>query len=100
MRFGIAVVEGHSMIPTYAPAERVLIWYGAKYKVSDVIIWTNQERLELKRITRIEDDLIFVEGDNKEVSVDSRNYGPIRSAQIIGKVVYRLPQWLTKRISN
>ena len=48
-------------------------------------------------------DKVFVttvEGDNKEVSVDSRNYGPIRSAQIIGKVVYRLPHWLTKRFSN
>lgn len=88
------------MIPAYVPAERVLIHYGAGYKVSDVIVLKNHEHLELKRITNIEDDLIFVEGDNKEVSVDSRNYGPIRSAQIIGKVVYRLPHWITKRIAN
>jgi phage repressor protein C with HTH and peptisase S24 domain len=97
--FGFAVVNGHSMIPAFAPGERVLVKYGADYSESDVVLVdfteaSGQKRIDLKRIVKIEGYEVFVEGDNSEVSIDSRQYGPVRPDQIIAKVIYRLPKWL------
>ncbi len=44
----------------------------------------------IKRITKINNGLYFVEGDNKKASTDSRNFGWLRRKNIIGKVIYVL----------
>ena len=95
MRFGFAVVEGHSMIPTYAPGERVLVRYGAAFKTGDVVLVDFSSRIDIKRIKKIEGSQIFIEGDNAAVSIDSRQYGPVKESRILGKVIYRLPKWLS-----
>jgi len=95
MSIGFAKIVGHSMIPEFAPGERVLVRYGAKYEVGDVVLIDFKERIDLKRISRIVNDQVFVEGDNLAVSIDSRHYGSVRSDRIIAKVIYRLPKWLT-----
>lgn len=82
------------MIPAFAPGERVLVKYGANFVVNDVVLVDFTERIDLKRIVKIENGQVFVEGDNRQVSIDSRQNGPVKTDQIIGKVIYRLPRWL------
>jgi len=42
--------------------------------------------------TRLAADEFFVLGDNRRVSVDSRDFGPVRRGQLLGKVVVRMPR--------
>ena len=45
------------------------------------------DKVLIKRITKIEDKSYFVQGDNKNASTDSRVFGMIRRSAIIGKVI-------------
>ncbi|MGH7203860.1 MAG: signal peptidase I [Candidatus Levyibacteriota bacterium] len=45
------------------------------------------QKILIKRITKIAGDNYFVEGDNKKYSTDSRVFGMIRQSDIIGKVI-------------
>lgn len=44
-------------------------------------------KILIKRITKIEHNRYFVEGDNKKASTDSRKFGMLEKKDIIGKVV-------------
>ena len=98
MSWGFAIVEGLSMIPSLAPGERVLVRYGADFTIGDIVLVDRGERIDIKRVTRIEDSHIFVEGDNTAVSTDSRHYGAINRDTIIAKVIWRLPKYF--RVSS
>ena len=89
--FGIAVVEGLSMIPTYAPGDRVLVRYGARFSVGDVVLVRHDNRIDIKRIREIQGDQVFVEGDNHYVSTDSRSYGAVPTSAVIGRAIWRIP---------
>lgn len=41
----------------------------------------------IKRVTNIEDNKVFVEGDNKDHSLDSRTFGWIRKDAIMGVII-------------
>lgn len=97
MSWGFAIVDGLSMIPALAPGERVLVRYGAPFSNSDIVLVNHSDRIDIKRVTRIEDGHIFVEGDNTEVSIDSRTYGPVAKSAVIAKVVWRLPKFISKK---
>lgn len=43
-----------------------------------------------KRIVKIINSKIWVEGDNKKKSIDSRNFGFIERKNIIGKMLFKL----------
>lgn len=94
MGIGLAVIHGHSMIPSYAPGEVVLVKYGAQFTVGDVVLIKFTHRTDIKRVKEILGSRVFVQGDHEAVSIDSRNYGPVKNDMIIGKVIYRLPRWL------
>lgn len=85
------------MIPALAPGERVLVHYGVSFSNGDIVLVDHSDRIDIKRVTRIEDDRIFVEGDNAEVSIDSRTYGPVANSAVIAKVVWRLPKFFTQK---
>jgi hypothetical protein len=52
-----------------------------------------EDFLQVKRVTKVHNDTneteIWVEGDNKEKSTDSRSWGALDSSEVIGKLILR-----------
>jgi phage repressor protein C with HTH and peptisase S24 domain len=86
----MAVVSGLSMIPTLAPGERLLVRLDGPIVLGDIVVFERANQFDIKRILRIEADGVFVQGDNDQVSTDSRTYGLIPHDNVIGVATYRL----------
>jgi nickel-type superoxide dismutase maturation protease len=84
-------VVGHSMEPLYPEGKVVWVfrWYFIfnLLREGQVIIFHFQNKNYLKRIKKVERNLIWVEGDNQEDSFDSRKFGPIKRHNVLGKVL-------------
>jgi len=99
LSFGKAIVRGLSMVPNLGYGDEVVIRYGARIAVGDVIAFRRAGQNDIKRVESISDEGIFVVGDNSMASLDSRNYGLIRHDQVLGKALFRIkPKF--GRISN
>lgn len=104
------VVDGRSMLPGYAPGDRVLVsrvaYLRSKPQIGDVVVVRQpggDGRLDLKRIAagpgaslELQDgarilgpDEWSVLGDNAAESTDSRHLGPVRTRDIAGKVLLK-----------
>ncbi len=85
-------VQGHSMLPTLKDGTDVLsfnwAYIGRKPSIGEVIVLNFQGKDLVKRVTKVEGEEIFVEGDNKQDSFDSQDFGTVRASQVVGKVVY------------
>ncbi len=81
------------MFPTLLEGQDVLsfnwAYLGRKPKIGEILVLNLNGKDLIKRVAKIEDDQIFVEGDNKYESTDSRNFGAVSMENVIGKVVYR-----------
>ena len=86
----MAVVSGLSMIPTLAPGERLLVRLDGPIVLGDIVVFERANQFDVKRILRIEADGVFVQGDNDQVSTDSRTYGLVPHEDVIGVATYRL----------
>jgi len=73
------------MLPTLQEGQEVLTFNWVKVKVEDIVVVKSGI---IKRIQKIIDNKIYLVGDNKDQSTDSRHFGPIDLDQVIGKVVY------------
>lgn len=85
-------VLGHSMEPTIRSGQTVLVswipYLFSKPKLEDVIaLWERDEKVLIKRISKIDKDEYFVKGDNKIDSLDSKDFGWIGRKKIVGKVI-------------
>ncbi len=80
------------MFPTLKEGQDIIsfnwAYLGRKPAVGEIIVINFNGRDQVKRVIKIAGDQIFVEGDNKLESTDSRHFGPITKENIIGKVVY------------
>ena len=85
------VVQGQSMEPTFKTGDILLCNTLKNPEIGDIVVIRPfiavGEKYIIKRITNIKDDKIFVEGDNKDNSYDSRNFGYIEIDQILGVVL-------------
>lgn len=80
------------MEPTYKSGDKVLasrflLWFH-HIDVGDVVVFPNPDSGEtlIKRVVRIRKDQVWVEGDNRNNSTDSRDFGPITFKSINAKV--------------
>lgn len=97
--FRAIAVSGNSMSPTYNDGDWLLFRTielldakGLRPLVGKVIVIERESYpgiLLIKRIIRIDDSGIWVEGDNKEASTDSRNWGALSPSEIRGQVLFR-----------
>lgn len=78
------------MLPTLKPGQDVLIWcWFYNPKVGEIVAVKVNGRDVIKRVQKVHDRNIFVQGDNKEESIDSRRFGWVNKSQIIGKLIYK-----------
>lgn len=82
-------IHGNSMSPNLKEGTDILTFNWNKIKVGDVVVIKNEGKEIVKRVQSINGREVFVQGDNKEGSTDSRHFGPINIDQVVGKVVYR-----------
>ena len=78
--------------------KRVIGLPGDMIKVTNGTVFVNEIPIEEPYIssppisnlreTRVPDDMVFVMGDNRNVSSDSRSWGPLEIEEIIGKAVF------------
>jgi nickel-type superoxide dismutase maturation protease len=86
-------VIGHSMEPTIKNGGTVLVsnllYLFQNPRVGDIVAVREAGEIFIKRITDVQKDKLFLEGDNKQDSLDSRKFGFVSRGKIIGKVFYK-----------
>lgn len=99
MKVGCAIVRGRSMEPTYTRGDRLLILYGARPLVGRAHVVRlpdgpdGPRPIAVKRITRAVDDGWWVERDNPAEGVDSWLVGEIRTSDVLGVVLLKIPRF-------
>lgn len=103
LKFEIIVASGESMLPTIEDGDFLLIYKSKRIKYNDIYVIdlyipNTYHNLVVKRITdsktALLGELIWIEGDNKSKSYDSRMFGYIESKYIVGRVI---KIWKTKK---
>ncbi|HEY1295074.1 MAG TPA: S26 family signal peptidase [Chloroflexota bacterium] len=86
-------VRDTSMQPALRPGDRLLVLTWARPRASDVIIFRDPEALSTFTVKRVQaltsEGSLIVRGDNPNVSRDSRHFGPVPRALIVGRAIYR-----------
>ncbi len=76
------------MLPTLKPGQDVLaLCWLFKIKKGDLIVFKKSNKNMIKRVQKIQENKVFVLGDNRNKSTDSREFGWIRQDQVSGKVI-------------
>jgi nickel-type superoxide dismutase maturation protease len=80
-------VVGASMLPSLRPGQIIYVrrWRYVP-KVNDIIMVKHCGLEKVKIITAVESDGVYVVGDNTDASTDSRHFGVVPFAMVIGKV--------------
>jgi nickel-type superoxide dismutase maturation protease len=87
-------VEGDSMHPTLKSGDVVLVDPRAFIAIGDIVVAKHPYKQSVKMIKRVESidagERCVLMGDNPDGSTDSRSFGKIAKADIVGKVVCRV----------
>lgn len=84
------------MLPTLKPGDSIFIevgYYLNHHPQPKELVLAQHPTTQLimvKRIAHVEDQHVFLVGDNPEHSTDSRHFGPLEDVQLIGRVWSRL----------
>lgn len=82
--------KGHSMEPIIMNGSFFIasdIPYRLKSpKIDDVIIFKNNNKVIIKKISKISNKKYYIDGENKD---DSMNFSPITKNKILAKVVFK-----------
>ncbi len=85
------IIVGHSMEQTFKNGSFVLVssipYLFVKPKIGDTIAFKNEDKIFVKRVTKVNGEKYFVKGDNKK---DSLEIGWIKKKEIVGKVIAKI----------
>jgi nickel-type superoxide dismutase maturation protease len=89
------------MVPAYYDGDRLLVHYGASVGPGDVVLARDPREpglIVLKRIARRESGGWWLLADNPYTPGDSRQFGAVPDALVLGRVTGRLwpPRWLRR----
>jgi phage repressor protein C with HTH and peptisase S24 domain len=77
------------MLPSLRPGSIVLVRYGTgRIKQGDVVVVGHDGMEKIKRVQCINGSRLFVVGDNKEQSTDSRSFGWLDMSAVRGRVIW------------
>lgn len=82
------------MTPTLKQGQNVLVnklsYLFSKPKIKDIVAVKDprNQKILIKRVSKISKNKLYVRGDNKKASTDSRSFGWVSKNAIIGKVIY------------
>ena len=77
------------MLPSYKSGQTILVSQIRDYQIDDVVVAHMEGREVLKRITDIKDNgSVYLIGDNRNKSSDSREHGWILDRHIVAKVIW------------
>jgi inner membrane protease subunit 1 len=88
-------VVGDSMRPTLEPGDRLVLvprWLGHRLRPDDLVAFPDPRlpsRTMVKRVAVATPEGLQVLGDNPGTSTDSRHFGPVATARVRGRAVYR-----------
>ena len=57
-------IKENSMLPTFKPDDQVLTFNWTRPKVGDLVVFKKEGMNMIKRITKVEKELVYLEGDN------------------------------------
>jgi nickel-type superoxide dismutase maturation protease len=86
-------IVDNSMEPTIWPGDFVIVdkWYSSLNSGDIVVLKHPKRKLYIvKRIKNIYGEKIFVQGDNREKSQDSRHFGAVEKKLVVGKMVFKI----------
>lgn len=81
------VVSGHSMEPTLHDGQYLLYTHITQANPGDLIVFTLDNEVLVKRVDFIEDHMYWVTADNQMNSMDSKDFGFIPEQNILGVVI-------------
>lgn len=76
------------MSPFLKHGQLVLFMRTKKYKNGTVVLARLLNKEVVKRIVKIDSGKVWLEGDNSLESTDSREYGPVKFAELRGSMLY------------
>ena len=86
------VVAGSSMEPAFSPGDRLLVVPMAGIRPGHVVALRDPRdpaRVLVKRVRAVGPEGIDVRGDNAGASTDSRHFGTVPAAALLGRALYR-----------
>ncbi|HUY53341.1 MAG TPA: S26 family signal peptidase [Candidatus Dormibacteraeota bacterium] len=87
---GIKRIVGDSMSPYLNNRDLIVVLKTNKYKVGNVVGFKLNDKILIKRISKIKQNLFYVLGDNPSNSLDSRKLGWINRDDIVFKIFFKI----------
>ncbi len=82
-------IEGHSMTPRLLDGHIVLVnrWF-TPVKVGDIVVVNHDGKEKIKRVTKLDNQRLFISGDNRLQSTDSHDFGWLERKSVVAKLLW------------
>jgi phage repressor protein C with HTH and peptisase S24 domain len=80
------------MLPTFRQGQIIVCRHRTdELTIGDIVVFRHNNVDKIKRIARIEEQKVYVLGDNGQASSDSRHFGWLDREVVVGKIIWPKP---------